>query len=147
MRLTFYEPKTRAGYRDLSLPDELVVILKSWKHQCPASEHDLVFCRTDGQPLRRGKVLGQGLHPALRRAKLRGGNIKTLRHSYASGLIAAGASITEVQHRLGHNSPAITLKVYVTGLRMPTRVRPIGLRRAFCDRPPPTQCPHWALRA
>jgi integrase len=35
-----------------------------------------------------------------------------LRHSYASGLIAAGAPITEVQHRLGHSNPAVTLRVY-----------------------------------
>jgi hypothetical protein len=35
-----------------------------------------------------------------------------LRPSYASGLIAAGAPITEVQHRLGHSNPAVTLQVY-----------------------------------
>jgi integrase len=87
-------------------------MLKNWKLQCPPSEHDLVFCRLDGQPLHRSRVLDQGLRPALQRAKLRGVNIKTLRHSYASGMIAAGAPITEVQHRLGHSNPAVTLKVY-----------------------------------
>jgi integrase len=48
----------------------------------------------------------------LSRAQLRSANVKTLRHSYASGLIAAGGPITEVQHRLGHLNPAVTLKVY-----------------------------------
>src|SRR5271156_6690392 len=86
-----FEPKTRSGYRDLPLPGELAALLKSWKLQCPASTHDLVFCRVDGQPLHRSKVLRQGLYPALRRANLRSANIKTLRHSFASGLIAAGA--------------------------------------------------------
>jgi integrase len=71
-----------------------------------------VFCRLDGQPLQRSNVLRQGLYPALRRAGLAGGNVKTLRHSYASGLIAAGAPITDVQHRLGHSNSAVTLKVY-----------------------------------
>jgi integrase len=112
VRPKFYEPKTKAGRRDLAVPDELIAMLKGWKLQCPASEHDLVFCRTDGQPLHRSNVLRQGLYPALRRAKLRGANIKALRHSYASGLIAAGAPITEVQHRLGHSNPAVTLRVY-----------------------------------
>lgn len=35
-----------------------------------------------------------------------------LRHSFASGLIAQGTPITEVQEYLGHSDPVITLKVY-----------------------------------
>ncbi len=97
VRPKFFEPKTKAGRREIPLQDELVRVLKVWKLQCPASEHD---------------PLNQGLHPALRRAKLRQVNVKTLRHSFASGLILAGAPITEVQHRLGHASPAVTLRVY-----------------------------------
>jgi len=113
VRPKFFEPKTKAGRREIPLQDELVRVLKVWKLQCPASEHDpLVFCNAVGEPLRRGIVLNQGLHPALRRAKLRQVNVKTLRHSFASGLILAGAPITEVQHRLGHASPAVTLRVY-----------------------------------
>ncbi len=112
VRPKFYEPKTRSGYRTLPLPAALVTALRVWKMQCPPSEFDLVFCRVDGQPLHRSNVLRQGLYPALSRAKLRSANVKTLRHSYASGLIAAGAPITEVQHRLGHSNPAVTLQVY-----------------------------------
>ena len=112
VRPKFYEPKTRSGYRTMPLPAGLVAALKVWKLQSPRSEHDLVFCRLDGQPLHRSNVLRQGLYPALRRAGLRDANIKTLRHSYASGLIASGAPITELQHRLGHSNPAVTLKVY-----------------------------------
>lgn len=37
---------------------------------------------------------------------------KSLRHFYASTLIAAGASVTMVAEYLGHASPAITLEVY-----------------------------------
>jgi integrase len=112
VRPKFYEPKTRSGYRTLPLPSTLVAMLKVWKLQSPQSEHDLAFCRLDGQPLHRSNVLRQGLYPALLRAELRSANVKTLRHSYASGLIAAGAPITEVQHRLGHSNPAVSLKVY-----------------------------------
>ena len=36
----------------------------------------------------------------------------SLRHSFASALIMAGAPVTEVQSLLGHSSPAVTLKVY-----------------------------------
>jgi integrase len=112
VRPKFFEPKTRSGYRTLPLPTNLVAMLKVWKLKSPYSDQNLVFCRLDGQPLHRSNVLRQGLYPALRAAELRAANIKTLRHSYASGLIAAGAPITEVQHRLGHSNPAVTLKVY-----------------------------------
>jgi integrase len=96
----FYPPKTESGYRVLSIPAPLVTALKAWKLQCPVNAHELVFCRADGNPLHRKNVLSCGLHPASRRAGLRRINLKTLRHSFASGLIAAGAPITEVQHRL-----------------------------------------------
>jgi integrase len=112
VRPKFFEPKTRAGYRTLPLPAGLVSALKVWKLQSPRSEYDLVFCRADGRPLHRSNVLRQGLYPALKKAELPRVNVKTLRHSYASGLIASGAPVTEVQHRLGHSDPAVTLKVY-----------------------------------
>ena len=71
-----------------------------------------MFPHADGQPNCRDRVLTVGLYPALRRAGLRRVNFHSLRHSCASAMIAAGAPITEIQHRLGHASPAITLKVY-----------------------------------
>jgi integrase len=36
----------------------------------------------------------------------------SLNHSFASALIMAGAPVTEVQSRLGHSSPVVTLKIY-----------------------------------
>jgi len=112
VRPKFFEPKTRSGYRTLPLPPRLASTLKVWKLQCPQSEYDLVFCRPDGQPLHRSNVLRQGLYPALAKAKLARANVKTLRHSYASGLILSGSPVTEVQHRLGHSDPSVTLRVY-----------------------------------
>ncbi|WP_424671814.1 tyrosine-type recombinase/integrase [Candidatus Binatus sp.] len=82
------------------------------KIACPTSEHDLVFPNLDGKPLRRSIALRRGLWPALRRAELRTVNVHSLRHSFASALIAKGSPVTEVQSILGHSSPAITLNVY-----------------------------------
>lgn len=52
-------------------------------------------------------------------AMLPGGSIRpgwpkphTLRHTFASMLIEAGASLTYVQQQLDHRSPAFTLAVY-----------------------------------
>ena len=36
----------------------------------------------------------------------------SLRYTFASGLIAGRAPVTEVQRLMGHSSPVVTLKVY-----------------------------------
>jgi integrase len=108
----FYPPKTKAGLRTIEIPTELAVILKRWKLQCPLSGDDLVFPAADGRPTRRSVALRRGLWPALRRAGLRRVNMHSLRHSFASALIAKGAPITQVQSVLGHSSPIVTLHVY-----------------------------------
>jgi len=38
--------------------------------------------------------------------------IHTLRHTYASNLIAAGCDVVTVQRALGHSQPSITLNTY-----------------------------------
>jgi integrase len=75
-------------------------------------ELDLVFAAPTGLPAHRSNVLRYGLYRALRRAGLRRVDMHSLRHSFASALIVAGAPVTEVQHLLGHSSPQTTLKVY-----------------------------------
>jgi len=87
-------------------------MLRTWKLACPPSAHDLVFCGPGGEPLRRSTILRSGIYQACRRAGLRQCGVKTLRHSYASGLLAMGAPITQVQHLLGHSNPGVTLRVY-----------------------------------
>ncbi len=112
VRPRFYPPKTKAGLRSVPLPEELVAALRAWKLQCPKAQLDLVFPNADGDLIRRSNALRYGLWPALRRAGLRRVNMHSLRHSFASALLASGRPITEVQHLLGHSSPTVTLKVY-----------------------------------
>ena len=112
IRPRYYPPKTKAGRRTISVPALMVAELKRWKLQCPISEDELVFPTIDGKPMPHAKVLQTQFYPALSRAKLRRVTFHTLRHSCASAMIASGAPITEVQHRLGHANPAITLLVY-----------------------------------
>jgi integrase len=111
-RPRYFPPKTKAGRRTISIPALLVADLKRWKLQCPQSEEDLVFPTPDGKPVCRDWLLRVAFYPALSRARLRRVTFHTLRHSCASAMIAWGAPITEVQHRLGHANPAITLQVY-----------------------------------
>ena len=51
--------------------------------------------------------------PLLAAAELRSIKIKSLRHGYASRLLAAGYDIKFVQAQLGHHSPSFTLDTYV----------------------------------
>jgi len=113
-RPRFYEPKTKAGRRTIPIAGELVSALKAWKVQCPKGDLDLVFPAPSGAPAHRSNILKRGLYPALRRAKLRRVTMHSLRHSFASMLIAADppAPVTEVQALLGHSSPQTTLKIY-----------------------------------
>jgi integrase len=112
IRPRYFPPKTQAGRRTISIPALLVAELKRWKLQCPISEDGLVFPTVEGKPMPHAKMLQTQFYPALSRAKLRRVTFHTLRHSCASAMIASGAPITEVQHRLGHANPAITLLVY-----------------------------------
>jgi integrase len=111
-RARYFPPKTKAGRRAISLPALLVADLKRWKLQCPISDEKLVFPSPDGKPMCRDFLLRVNFYPVLSRARLRRVTFHTLRHSCASAMIASGAPITEVQHRLGHANPAITLQVY-----------------------------------
>jgi integrase len=111
-RPRYFPPKTKAGRRTISIPSLLVADLKRWKLQCPQSEEELVFPTLEGKPVCRDWLLRVAFYPALSRARLRRVTFHTLRHSCASAMIMGGAPITEVQHRLGHANPAITLQVY-----------------------------------
>jgi integrase len=109
----FYPPKTKAGIRSVSIAPELVSALKVWKLACPTGPLNLVFPNPDApeQPADKDRAR-RALHAALRRARLSRVNFHSLRHSCASAMILAGAPITEIQHRLGHATPAVTLSIY-----------------------------------
>jgi integrase len=67
--------------------------------------------------MNRDNVRTRILAPAVKRAELdRDGKPKLrthdLRHSFASLLIAHGASVVFVASQLGHSSPSVTLSVY-----------------------------------
>jgi integrase len=108
----FNPPKTKAGVRDIPIDAPVALALKHWRLQAGRNEHDLVFAQPDGKPMRRSVLLETAFWPTLKRGGLRHVRFHSLRHSFASGLIGAGAVVTEVQHLLGHSKPSMTLDVY-----------------------------------
>jgi len=82
-------------------------------------DHDLVFCRADGLPLRPDRVTGAfeahvaacGL-PVIR--------LHDTRHGACSLLLAGGVPIEIVQMILGHSTPEITRRIYAHLMRRMT---------------------------
>ncbi len=77
--------------------------------------HHMVFCTTLGRGLDYRDV-GEHFRATLKRSGITtaGGRLTlhSLRHGFASLLIARGLNVVFVSRQLGHSNPSITLKVY-----------------------------------
>jgi len=118
--LRFKSPKSRAGVRDVALPDIVIEVLRGQRKrllerrlllgQGKLGDSDLVFPAWDGSP--QGP---EAFSAAWARFAQEHGlevTFHELRHTHASQLIDAGVPLPEIAHRLGHSSPAITLSTY-----------------------------------
>jgi integrase len=119
--IRFKPPKSKAGRRDITLPEILVNALR--EHRKAALElrmqlgagrlpdDALLFANLKGEPLQPGNVSSDWGELAERigvpRVTFHG-----LRHSHASQLIDAGVDIVTVSKRLGHAKPSVTLAIY-----------------------------------
>ena len=118
--LRFKPPKTRAGVRDIALPDIVVEVLHGQRKrllerrlllgQGKLSDDDLVFPAWDGSPWEPEAFSAAWARFAQEHGL--GVTFHELRHTHASQLIDAGVPLPEIAHRLGHSSPAITLSTY-----------------------------------
>jgi integrase len=123
------EAKTDAGRRtvDLSphLRDELAAHKARSRHGEP---HDLVFCTRAGRPHNRNNVRRRIVLAAVTRANEGarkadepplpdGLSPHALRHTFASLLFEAGATVPYVMAQLGHADPKVTLSIYAHVLR------------------------------
>jgi Phage integrase family len=72
----------------------------------------LVFPGPTGRPLDYSWFSKRVWYKALEAARLRRVTIHALRHSYASFLIQAGASLAYIRDQLGHSSIQVTVDVY-----------------------------------
>jgi integrase len=87
----------------------------------------LIFCDTEGNPLRKSNVWRRSFVPILKRAGLPADTrFHDLRHCCASLLLVAGTDVKVVSERLGHGSAAFTMNTY-------QHVLP-GLQQAAADR-------------
>lgn len=74
-------------------------------------DNNMVFTRDDGSPLRLA-YLNEKLYILIKKHNLHRITIHGLRHIHASLLFEAGASIKDVQERLGHSDKQMTMNIY-----------------------------------
>lgn len=125
-------PKSKAGRRVVSIPGDLVSILREWKLK--AGKHTLVFANAEGNAESLPNIFNRAWKPIQLAAgvcdprKDGNGNVTrdkdgkpvmeprynfhSLRHFHASMLIADNANPKEVQAEMGHSGIQVTYDLY-----------------------------------
>lgn len=115
-------PKTKYGRRTISVNSAMAAHLRS--HWAAVQERrlalglgksapeDRVFAPAWGNEVRNPDGLTKEVAKAMAALKMPGVHLHMMRHTHASQLIADGMDVLTISRRLGHGSPAITLRVY-----------------------------------
>ncbi len=115
-------PKTKKSKRIISLDSETVEILKTWRTtqasemlqigiNTLANDEQLIFSNSVNELICTQKV-GQKIESICRKCNLKYISPHGFRHTHCSLLFEAGATIKEVQDRLGHADIHTTMNVY-----------------------------------
>ncbi|RKQ32311.1 site-specific integrase [Oceanobacillus halophilus] len=114
------QPKTAHSKRLISLDTKSLSLLKKWRTRLIEAnlasssileKNNLVFTRDNGLPLRLAYP-NDKLKSVIKKYNLHEITIHGLRHTHASLLFEAGATIKEVQERLGHSDIQMTMNIY-----------------------------------
>ncbi|PPF41330.1 site-specific integrase [Rathayibacter sp. AY1A2] len=102
-----------ASERVVTAPAALLEILSEHIALCQLQglSDAWLFLGSNGNPAHQNTI-GYAWRKTKAAAGVDGFRLHSLRHFYASGLIAAGCDIATVQHALGHTSPTVTLRTY-----------------------------------
>jgi integrase len=124
--IRFKKPKTKAGEREVTLPDILVETLREHRRAQLELRLQLGIGKLPDDALLFATIEGGPLHPvtvSVQWSKFAAGigmgeiTFHALRHTHASQLIDGGVDIATISKRLGHATPAITLSVYAHRFR------------------------------
>ena len=114
-------PKTKAGRRDITLPQIAIEALRDHRKRLLEMRMKLgtgklpsdamLFANLEGLPLRPSAVSSDWGELA-ERIGMPEITFHALRHTHASQLIAEGVDIVTISKRLGHARPSVTLAIY-----------------------------------
>jgi integrase len=106
-------PKTPRSRRTLPLPQVVADALAAHIAEYPPLADGTLFVSRAGLPYRHDRYGSQIFKAAVTKAGLRPTTTShSLRHHYASILLAAGESVVAVAERLGHDNAALVLSTY-----------------------------------
>jgi integrase len=112
-RNAYAPPKSRYGRRTIPLTPGMTEKLREHHGPDASSKDALVFPSRAGTPLDPANLSDRVLKPAAQKAGVPWAGWHTLRHTCGTLLFRHGANAKQVQHWLGHHSPAFTLATYV----------------------------------
>jgi integrase len=113
-------PKTARSRRTVAIDSGTVAVLRAHRAAQAAErlqvgsgwrDHDLVFCKVDGEPLHPERV-SREFDRRVERWDLPKLTLHGLRHTWATLALKAGVHPKVVQERLGHSTIGTTLGIY-----------------------------------
>ncbi len=119
-KIIIQAPKTENSERIITMDPQSMQVLKEWRNVqkllisgkvIPIKANNIVFTNNKGTYLNPPKA-GQVNDRICRKYNLKRITIHGFRHTHCSLLFEAGASIKEVQERLGHDSIKTTMEIY-----------------------------------
>jgi integrase len=115
--LYVHTPKTPSSIRRISIDDKTIEILNDFMKETNSEKDDLIFRNENNKLLTQSKsrkwlILTQDKIDENRKENMKRITIHGFRHTHASLLFEAGASIKDVQVRLGHSDIQTTMDVY-----------------------------------
>lgn len=119
-RLMIQAPKTVGSRRDITISDSTKEILLNWKKEQSHNNErlefnsataQLIFPNNKNEWMAQAKV-GQTLDRLIKKYELKRITPHGFRHTHISLLFEAGASVKEVQDRVGHGDIATTMNIY-----------------------------------
>ena len=110
-QLIIQPPKTAAGVRDVAIPPHLLPALRTWMAAQPARDPEaLLFPASDGVTPLNDSVLREAHYKGRTAVKMPQLTIHDLRHTSATMAAQQGATIAELQARIGHSTPNMALR-------------------------------------
>ena len=103
-------PKSSHSVRDIPLPSIAQEALQQLTRGCRGSQH---IIRTSAGTPATVDLLRRSVSAIYNTIGVKGANLHSLRHTYASTLFAAGIDLQTISHLLGHASTVVTSTVYV----------------------------------
>jgi len=104
-------PKTNAGIRTVAIPPHLLPSLRAWAGQQPVRDREaLLFPARDGHSPLNDSVLRDAHDKGKAAIGMPGLTVHGLRHTSATLAAQLGATLAELQARIGHSTPNMAMR-------------------------------------